>query len=104
MTIERRVIGGIEDIKAISFECKKCKRRLTSGPEFVSLLSIPLGCPCGHPWRPALQGNPVDMNEDAFIKLVAGVQRIRALEKEGSLGVRVLFEFDEPIFTPPSVG
>ncbi|MBZ5558766.1 MAG: hypothetical protein LAO77_15960 [Acidobacteriia bacterium] len=100
MTIERRLVVGLNDIKAISLECKSCKRRTTSAPELLT--TIPHACACGASWRPAQKPEP-DIDDD-FVKFLKTVQSLRVLDQKGALGVSVLFEFEEPTFTPSKVG
>ena len=95
MVIERRILVDLFDIKAITYECKTCGRRMTCIPEFCREM-VPHACECGASWHPLLEGNPVDMNEDAFAKFLKGLQRIRKLERDGKLGMRILVEVDEP--------
>jgi hypothetical protein len=35
MTVERKIIVGLEDIKAISFQCDACQYRVTMSPDEV---------------------------------------------------------------------
>ena len=43
VTFERKIVVGLEEIRAISFECHKCKSRLTVSPD--DLRDIPAACP-----------------------------------------------------------
>jgi hypothetical protein len=50
MTIERRLIVGIDDIKGVSFECLGCRARNTMLPDKIGEMGIrltqvtPTGC------------------------------------------------------------
>jgi hypothetical protein len=48
MTFERKIVVGLEDIKAVSFACEQCQFKLTMSPDDVK--KIPEHCPSGHEW------------------------------------------------------
>jgi hypothetical protein len=48
MTFEHKLLVGLEEIKAIVFECNECKSRTTLSPEQID--APPMQCPRGHPW------------------------------------------------------
>jgi hypothetical protein len=88
MTIERRLIAGIDDIKGVTFECLNCSLRHTVPPEKIG--DIPAQCPrCHHTWIPFPPASPL-------VDLASAIERIRALDKqEGNKpGFRVLLELD----------
>jgi hypothetical protein len=50
VTFERKIVVGLQEIRAISFECHKCKSRLTVSPDDIR--DIPACCPHSNfPWR-----------------------------------------------------
>ena len=96
MTVERRIIVGLEDIKTLAFQCKSCTAKFSYNPDTVS--SVPFRCPaCGHVWRAEEQA-PYEPSEAAFVQLVKSISQIRtAIQKRtGVIGFRILFEFEEP--------
>src|ERR1022692_1810663 len=42
MTVERKIVVGLDDIQAVSFECEKCHSRLTLPPDKIG--EIPQRC------------------------------------------------------------
>jgi len=85
MVIERRMVVGIEDIKAVSFECTSCKARLTRSPDSME---VPFTCPhCGAQWR----GH--EPMEPPIVRIVVGIVQLR---KTPQKGFKLLFEFEEP--------
>jgi hypothetical protein len=109
MTSENRFIVGIEDIKAMSLECNKCKARLTYSLDDAAVVPqvprVPPNCPnpsCNVEWYSNDMGyNSTERKYPVLLKLVAAITEIRHRQKESEveranqLGFRVLFEFDE---------
>lgn len=94
MTVERRLVVGLEDIKAITFECIKCKSRLTLLPETTDW---PDRCiQCGQEWIPLKATSPSSKPSSPVTFMLGGLQRLRALMQDTTAGVRVLFEIEEP--------
>lgn len=90
MTVERKIVVGLEDIKAVTFECHKCKSRLSFLPD--RQIDIPQQCNCGQRW---IIGD-VPTNSP-FRKFTDALHAARNMLKPESSGFRVLLEFDEPI-------
>src|SRR5437870_2402351 len=95
MTIERRIIVGLPDIKAIVLECIGCGARLSIPPD--SVRELPNQCQhCNRAWS-------IDNTSDYqskrspvrnFAEAIEIIRRI--MQRTGSgLGVRILMEFDE---------
>lgn len=103
MTYERKITVGLDDIKTIVFECKKCKSRLSLSPDSVG--DIPFQCPrleCKHPWRFADAGfsDSVRSPFSNFVSGLAGVRKLIAQEqKEPGVGFTIILEFDEAEMT-----
>jgi hypothetical protein len=96
MTIERKIIVGLDDIRAICFECLKCGTRVALRPG--SIKEIPLSCQhCSVEWIPRRTGIEARMSS-AFEDFVISIERIMSLTKEGMTQTtfRILLEFDEP--------
>jgi hypothetical protein len=100
MTSEKKFVAGIEDIKALTLECSKCKARLTfSLSEKPG--AIPFTCPgCNVEWR--AQEYPYGANEPKVapaLKFISAVYMLRFRKddpEQKPVGFRVLLEFDEP--------
>ena len=96
MTIERKIIVGIDDIKGVCFECLECKARTTVSPDKIG--NIPATCSrCNATWiafRPDAQQETL---ASPFVNLTSAIEIIRVLHKQGATqGFTILFEFDEP--------
>jgi hypothetical protein len=97
MTIERKLIVGLEDIRAICFECASCRARLMLRPGDVK--EIPRQCPhCPNAWN---NNSGIVMEKKkttAFEDLVLSLETISTLmqNREPGKGFRILFEFEEP--------
>lgn len=95
MTVEHRIIAGIDDIKAVVFECVKCQSRVCRSPDRVG--DIPYACECGQQWRPQGLPESVGSLEPDFIRFVKAIPTLRMLKREHPLGFKILFEFEEPL-------
>jgi hypothetical protein len=97
MTVERRIVLKLTDIKAVSLECIKCGRRLTSKPDDPKTLHT---CPCGQTWQFSGPDIPADANPfNQFLLALRDSLASLAREKEQgrpSAGFHVLLEVDEP--------
>ena len=92
MTIERRFVAGVGDIKAICFECVTCCARVSRSPS--PRLVIPFTCPdCGKSWVIPHNREPVE-SETSFHNLVRAVCDIKTISENPPF--KILFEFDEP--------
>ncbi|MGD0471556.1 MAG: hypothetical protein ABSA54_24535 [Terriglobales bacterium] len=91
MTFENKIVVGLNDIKAVIFECSNCRARICVSPDKVQ---IPKECPsCNKGWRSAekqsfLSDTSQEMN---FIDALA---KLRVLETK-PLPFRILLEFEE---------
>jgi len=94
MTIERRIVAGLEDIKAVIFECAKCGSRVCRPPDRIG--EIPFHCECGQQWR---QSSPIppSLPEPHIDRFIRAIPIVRTINRENPLGFRILFEFEEPI-------
>ncbi|HEY4878048.1 MAG TPA: hypothetical protein VIH97_02905 [Candidatus Acidoferrales bacterium] len=93
MTFERKIVVGLEEIRAISFECHKCKSRLTVSPD--DLRDIPAACPhCNFSWRQPIDpdAGPVSPPKNFAV----GIREIRIRFGADVIGFKILLEFDEP--------
>jgi hypothetical protein len=105
MAIEHQTVVGLDDIKAVSFECGHCKVR-TRIPA-SSLTLPPQGCSsCNSVWW----GNrDVSMNVStsgpAPLGFIQALVTIRAAIRESKDTFRILLEFNDPnpvVVAPPS--
>ena len=95
MTVEHKIVVGLQDIKRISYECKKCGARNsfplgnTRGP--ISNCYI-----CGEKWLAVPSPSPYASQPSAYTDFLKAVADINTLETQGTVGFRMVFEFDEP--------
>jgi len=98
MTFERKIVVGLDDIKAVAFECKECTVRTTVPIEKLSP-EPPRSCPsCKTTWwgLPSPGQHYVTTSGPAILAFVEGLLRSRNLLLEQKDSVRILFIFDEP--------
>ena len=98
MTFEHKIVVGIEDIKAVIFECRneKCKTR-TTVPVDV-LREVPRVCSsCQSLWNIDNIPAHVTTSAGAPVALVHAIVTMRVLRREArEAAFRILLEFDEP--------
>jgi hypothetical protein len=96
MTVERKIVVGLEDLKALIFECKNCGARVVVSPERAE---IPRSCPaCPQQWLPTPPPK-IESTASVHANFVEAVGKIRGLESSSGNQwpkFRVLLEFDEP--------
>jgi hypothetical protein len=96
MTVERKIVVGLDDIQAVSFECEKCHSRLTLPPDKIG--EIPQRCErCGQEWI-ALNISAYEPNVamDSAVKFTTALQTVRTLIHNKKMGFKILLEFPEP--------
>jgi|ERR1019366_4010583 hypothetical protein len=94
MTFERKIVVGLDDIKAISFECNKCHSRITILAD--KLRDVPENCHnCGEIWKSrGLSPHHQDV-ASPYSNFVSAIWKIRTLLENGA-PFKILLEFDEP--------
>lgn len=93
MTVERTLIVGFDDLKAVAFQCKNCGARISI--QAKSLRDVPLACgSCNARWRTA--GGQAVTVESAATGLIEAIVTLRVLIRENQDLFRVLLEFEEP--------
>lgn len=96
MAIERKLIVGIEDIKALVFECNSCLSRLSVAPAHLTMLTR---CPqCNREWSLLDPFERLDQVISPFANFASSVERLRSLTKQATevAGFRMLIELEEP--------
>jgi len=97
MTSEHRFIVGLQDVKTLGYQCK-------CGAKIVFPIGSEIGpsdaChSCRTPWKPQQNQQSAAWfrgdETSSFVSLLRAITTIRALEKEGVLGFRLVFEFDQ---------
>ena len=93
MTVERKIVVGLEDIRAITLECE-CGARTTFAPELFR--TVPHHCThCGKAWTKFEEFGP-SPGIGATAWLLTTLRDLRVLIREKSLPFRILLEFNEP--------
>jgi hypothetical protein len=94
VTFERKIVVGLEEIRAITFECHQCKSRLTVSPDDIR--DIPTACPhCNFSWR--LPEDPQAIPSASPPKSFAfGIKELKIRFGADVIGFKILLEFDEP--------
>lgn len=89
---------GLDDIRAVSFECKKCQVRLTLAPDKINLEAID-ACPgCSVLWcsTSVSSGRIYTTVMARFLDLFPSLLQAQKPDSDASANVRILLEFDEP--------
>lgn len=96
MTIERRMIVGIDDIKAVTFECSKCTGRIPIA--ISSLRDVPQQCPsCNEVWwRINDFSTHVTTSGPPAMAFIQAVRVFAAMIRDKKDTFRILLEFQEP--------
>ena len=94
MTVERKIVVGLDEIRAITFECHKRKSRLTVSPD--DICDIPVACPhCNFTW--GLPQVPSAVPSGSSPKAFAfGIRELKIWIGADVIGFKILLEFDEP--------
>jgi hypothetical protein len=94
VTVERKIVVGIGDIKAITLACKKCGARVSFLPD--KPIEIPHICPqCRSEWRREIKPESQYV-EGAAVRFLEALLVLRTLVRNGEDAFSILFEFEEP--------
>ncbi len=95
MTVERRVIVGFDDVKAVSIQCIKCNTKTRFDADMK--VEIPFNCEhCGSSWRSPEARGGAWTNGSAMVSFIQSIPTMRTLLNEKAYGFNVLLEFDVP--------
>jgi len=96
MTIERRIILGIDDIKAVTFKCSTCHARTPVA--INSLREVPQQCNSCQAiwWRSNDFATHVSTSGPAGTAIVQAIRTFATMIRDGQDTFRILFEFEEP--------
>jgi len=97
MTVERKITVGLGDIKAVIFECRTCRTRVSVPAGDVK---IPHACPCGKQWTPDVLES-VETPKFPYSKFCTALKQCRVLQ-ENEAPFTILLEFDAPEFEEKS--
>lgn len=95
MTFEHKIVVGVGDIKAVTFECNACKSRTTIPVE--KLQGIPSACSlCPAVWHIKDPSKSVSASGPAELAFIQSIVTIRTLIREKKDTVTILLEFEAP--------
>ena len=91
MTVEHKMTVGLEEIKAIIFECNTCKSRTVLSPENIQ--SPPASCPLRHNWD---WNTPAERHLffEPFMSFFTALKSLRDPLSQ-KVGFRILLEFED---------
>jgi hypothetical protein len=93
MTIVRKISFGLEEIRAVVFECNECKARIVLAPDTFN--QPPDKCPLGHSWEWNVYGEHERVLSSPYILFLRGLKKLRE-PLSGKNDFTVYLEFDEP--------
>ena len=96
MTGEHRMIAGIDDIRAVTFQCLSCKTRTTVPAD--SLREVPRQCTSCNAvwWRGDEIATHVSTSAPAATAFIQAIRTLTIMKREKKDAFRIFLEFDEP--------
>jgi hypothetical protein len=95
VTFERKIEVGLEEIRAITLECHKCKSRLTVSPDDIR--DIPAACPhCNFSWRLPEDATAVVPAGSPPKVFAFGIRELKIRFGADVILFKIPLEFDEP--------
>ena len=96
MTIERRMIVGIDDIEAVTFQCLSCNAKATT--PVSSLSEVPRQCKSCNAvwWRENEFASHVSTSGPAAMAFVQAIRTLTIMMREQKHAFLILLEFKEP--------
>ncbi len=100
MTIEHKIVVGLDDIMAVTFECNQCHSKLTVPPDKIKL---PQDCrQCGAEWFSGVD-MPYPTGGSPYSSFIRALTTIRSQLKD-RMPFRILLEFDQKEFDEKDEG
>jgi len=101
MTVEHKLLVGLEDIQGIVFECRNPEERCTSRVHVSpDAAKIPAHCPsCGVEWIRLDRLAEIKVSSSTWVNFVQAISTLRARELALDLDkpkFRILLEFEDP--------
>jgi hypothetical protein len=97
MTIEQKLVVGLDDIAAVVFECNHCHVRISLNPDNIGVLKG--SCPrCLYVWEflePASALPAPNLSKSYFTDFTEALGKIRRMDPQ-TVGFSLLLEFKEP--------
>jgi hypothetical protein len=94
MTIEQKLMFGVEDVRGIRVECGRCHAALSFNLD--ETINVPTTCPaCGQTWIDTWK-DAGRMAERSVTQLIDALKLARRVHAELKPATAVRFEFDVP--------
>jgi hypothetical protein len=90
MTIERRILVGLNDIQAMSLQCNDCAFRFTFSPD--KEVNLPNKCASGHDWHIGDNVGIILPLPETFMKLVRDFRTPTSMKL---MGFKIILELRE---------
>lgn len=96
MTVERRMIAGIDDIRAVTFQCLSCKTGITIPAD--SMREVPRQCiSCNAVWwRGDELATHVSTSGPAAMAFIQAIRTLAIMMREKKEAFRIFLDLDEP--------
>ena len=92
MVIERKIVIGLGDIRAVIFECTECHGRLAVPADRLIHGDKMTQCTyCGKAWLDNYT------KASPYLGILEAVQKVKQLEEAGVVPFHTRLEFDEPL-------
>jgi hypothetical protein len=92
MTLETRLLIGLDDLKSVQFVCKHCGARATRNPARAAE-TVPMNCgQCSKPWR---------VSDDRETVLIRFLSALGAISQGTDAGCDVVLEVDGRMLSDP---
>ena len=96
MTFDRKIIVGLDDIKAVSLECTTvdCSSKITFPPGEIP--ELPHQCPRGHRWTVGGPTGEFQTKTSPLHSFLKALNDATFLDSQKMVGFRIRLEFDAP--------
>lgn len=96
MTVEHRYLVELIDVRRLTFECKKCRTRMSIAPTDQLYAENGRQCPhCGTQWWAPAVPRPATLTMNHLIELLLSLPAVITAD-DATYGCRVFLEVDEP--------
>jgi hypothetical protein len=93
MTFEHKIVVELDDIKAVSLECRQCHTRVTMSPDAIHIPDVCPGANCDNVW---MAGDPANYQSvtSPHMNFINAIGKIRKELGKGA-PFTILLEFDD---------
>lgn len=95
MTVERRIVAGIDDIRSVVFQCSSCKTSITIPAD--SLREVPRQCSSCNAvwWRGDELATHVSTSGPAAVAFIQAIRTLAIMMREKKDAFRIFLELEE---------